>query len=922
MNCRKGGVVGVAVILAIAGFTGFINFIAPNATGITYVSGIVYDGSGGPWNLSGSPYIVVGDILLPVGETLTIEPGVEVKFDGSYAIYVNGNFMVVGTIANQIIITSNSAFPSPGNWQHIYMNPTGYIEIQNTTISYGTDGLYIESSSNNIIINNEFSDNFNNGIQLYNSSFNIITNNTFTQNYWGIYTTMSSNNSIRNNIILNNDMDGVWLLTGSHYNTVIGNNFSMNGHNGIDVGSSQYNTIENNSMYYNGDSGISLWNASYNFVMNNVANENLWNGIRLDSSSHNNTIINNTASLNTLTQGIGLWSSNYNKIENNTALYNGYSGIVASNSSYNIFISNNASYSINYQGFSMWDAHYNVISNNSMFYNNNNGIYMNAATNNIITGNNASYNVNYNGFSVDEGSSYNLITNNTVIFNDNNGIGLWESSENIIENNVVLNNLNYDGIYLYFSDYVVIKNNTVFNNSIHGIRAENSNYTIIGNNTIINNVYDGINLYLSNYSLIDDNNIRNNFDGIEFSWSGNSTIRENRIINNSDDGISLISSNENIIVNNNITSNPWGLYAFDSNNNLIANNRIESNNIGFSFRVLSKYNRIHHNNFISNAIHAEDYGINYWNTSCEGNYWDNWTTPDLDGNGIVDIPYDVFGGSNKDFYPLTTPAVFNYIGPPTNISAKLEGSSLENVNITWSLSLDDGLCNCRIDNYAFYYSTTYDINGEGYEFLAEIPNGTGYFIHVNAGEGDPNSYFYFIQANDTLSYHISNETQVSKFTRNLSANPHLISIPLILENNTISYALQTVDYDIAWFYDGSSPDPWRSYNPSKKDNDLTTVDLTMGLWVNVINDSNLTVAGIVPKSTSIALNTGWNLMGYPSYLERNVTEALSAVAYDRVEGYDDKPPQYLKVLSDGDTMMIGYGYWVKVTANTVLLISF
>ena len=40
---------------------------------------------------------------------------------------------------------------------------------------------------------------------------------------------------------------------------------------------------------------------------------------------------------------------------------------------------------------------------------------------------------------------------------------------------------------------------------------------------------------------------------------------------------------------------------------------------------------------------------------------------------------------------------------------------------------------------------------------------------------------------------------------------------------------------------------------------------TMGLWVNVTKESNLTMAGMVPPRTTIHLHSGWNLVSFPSF---------------------------------------------------------
>ncbi len=42
------------------------------------------------WTYANQPYYVTGDLVIPAGETLTIEPGVEVRFMGPYSLTVHG----------------------------------------------------------------------------------------------------------------------------------------------------------------------------------------------------------------------------------------------------------------------------------------------------------------------------------------------------------------------------------------------------------------------------------------------------------------------------------------------------------------------------------------------------------------------------------------------------------------------------------------------------------------------------------------------------------------------------------------------------------------------------------------------------------------------------------------------------------------
>jgi iron complex outermembrane receptor protein len=60
----------------------------------------------GRWTISGSPYVVTGNIVIPEGATLTIEPGVIIKFAGYYSFKVKGTLRALGNPANRIVFTS------------------------------------------------------------------------------------------------------------------------------------------------------------------------------------------------------------------------------------------------------------------------------------------------------------------------------------------------------------------------------------------------------------------------------------------------------------------------------------------------------------------------------------------------------------------------------------------------------------------------------------------------------------------------------------------------------------------------------------------------------------------------------------------------------------------------------------------------
>ena len=88
---------------------------------ILFAQTAVSGNQSGTWLAVNSPYEVTGDITIPSGEVLTIEPGVEVEFQGRYRIYVDGQIIANGTQSDSIIFTA--ANPAEG-WAGIRLDGT------------------------------------------------------------------------------------------------------------------------------------------------------------------------------------------------------------------------------------------------------------------------------------------------------------------------------------------------------------------------------------------------------------------------------------------------------------------------------------------------------------------------------------------------------------------------------------------------------------------------------------------------------------------------------------------------------------------------------------------------------------------------------------------------------------------------------
>ena len=223
--------------------------IANNAVAATPVSGII--DSDTTWTLAGSPYIITGSVLVMEGATLTIDPGVEVRFDGSYRLQIEGQLIAIGTASNLIRFTSNLTPQQVGDWIGIIFTDSS------VDASFDADGSYASGSTI------QFSEITYGGTALAYYSSPFISNNRFAYNspksnpYPGYYPWDSavltyygsSNPLITRNVIDNNNGSAIMLSANSTNplvsENIIYNNVGNNWASGItDFGSNA--TVSNN----------------------------------------------------------------------------------------------------------------------------------------------------------------------------------------------------------------------------------------------------------------------------------------------------------------------------------------------------------------------------------------------------------------------------------------------------------------------------------------------------------------------------------------------------------------------------------------------------------------------------------------------------------------------------------------------------
>jgi len=180
------------------------------------------------WRNLGLPYNISGTISVYKDATttakLTIEPGVQIRFNGNY--YINtgvgsykGALNAVGTEGNPILFTSDKPNPQPGDWDCIkFQDATddALTTMVYCTVEYGgsnsTNGnIYIEKASPTI------------------------TNSTVRYSKYGGIRCNNASPQITGGSIVNNNTNGIYAISESLF-TINGTSFSGNGSYAISIG--------------------------------------------------------------------------------------------------------------------------------------------------------------------------------------------------------------------------------------------------------------------------------------------------------------------------------------------------------------------------------------------------------------------------------------------------------------------------------------------------------------------------------------------------------------------------------------------------------------------------------------------------------------------------------------------------------------
>ncbi len=741
-------------------------------------------------------------------------------------------------------------------------------------------GVYLDNVTNGRLENCNITDNWM-GIVIGKSNNVRLVDNIVTSNDEGVRVYDSFDMVVESNAIVENSpRNGMSLVSSSNIN-LRGNTISANGWAGMYVASSTRITISGNDVNSNNLEGLRVSSSSYVYIRSNYFSDNL-DGLLLESSSEITITLSNFIS----NQAHGIHSISSSLISADL-----------------IFASSN-----DRNGANFWNST-DINLARSTFTLNEFGVStshsQNLTINECVAWNNP------NGAIVDMSSNITFIGSD---FFDNwvHGILARESSELVFERNRLHSN-NVDGIRFAGALGATVTGN-IFSENMRGVYLENSESIVVHHNRFVDNTGH------AHDNKGDENTWDDGYPSGGNYWSGYTGSDQFIGPNQNESGKDGIGDVPYVIDSNSqddyplmypigiVPSAPLNLQAAwdDSYVNISWEQPLSDG--GFP---VTKY-RIYRGTTSGGETYlAENPWFRYFNDTTVVNgvrYYYRVSAV----NGVGEGPQSNEAAS----IPTAVP------GPPTDLSAVLSGADLENVTIQWKRSEDDGHGQSSVVGYRVFRGENYSFDGNGYEIIAPLPNGTNIYHDALVGEGDPNNYFYRICAVDVNDKTDCSQRQVAKFTRPLSKGLNLISIPLDLTDMSLKNVLQTMDYRKVKTYDGQSQ-TWKSFDSAKPYDMAFELSHSTALWIELDEDCNLTIAGSILFEPIIHLQSGWNLIGFPYFAnDFTVADLRSQVQIVSIEGYDSSTVPYtLRTLQDTDVLRTGGGYWVLASLDEVWIIS-
>ena len=548
-------------------------------------------------------------------------------------IYINGD---LNFTEENGVISGNGSAENPfliAFWE-IDGNGSYGIRIENTTKHFNVKGCTIHNATHT-------RDSC--GILLLNVTNGLISDCNFIDCVKGIRGEKASNLSISNNTENSTlqDSSAIYLFDCNHF-SVTGNSFQDR----IGISSSSCFAIANNTVH-----DICCWGSSNGSIFNNAAGD-----IFISDSSNISVCYNNITSTEDF-WGIGIGYGTDIFIHRNILTWSNYTDYLEG-------------------GITLWGMVVNVTLTENKLYNCSIWVKPEETIPNAL-----------GHLWIDE---TNLVNDYPIILIRNATNHTYSFSNRTLGEVILLSCRNVSitdtkiiggGMYLWDCWNCSIRKNCI-SESVRAIYVDGIGEVSIEENIIHDIKGDGI-VLRPNFAI--PVKIRRNI--IHTCESGcyivgrNITIEDNFIYNNREEGIKGWAVGEFTIQKNTFLKNGCGIYLDGGYESLIINNSLIENEVGIGLGggLDSCYHLLIYNNtFFENELQAFEAtqpfcgGPNYWNSTNRGNYWSDWTSPDENMDGIVDIPYPVPSAVNaKDYFPLTVPPAITIIHHPILTSTTL-----------------------------------------------------------------------------------------------------------------------------------------------------------------------------------------------------------------------------------------------------------
>ncbi len=551
------------------------------------------------------------------GDTLLVSPGTYTE-----NVQVNKSVSIISSSGNPEDTIVRAADPE----EHVFNVTADFVSISGFNVSGASgenSGVYIEG---NVA-----------GVYLKGVSGCDLSGNILSGNYFGAWLSGSENCSLSGNSVTGGEF-GLW-LEGSCNNTAAGNSISSVSTCGLWLSEASGNEISDNELQ-NNSYGIAVLDMSIgNELQNNTISESDYYGLWL-SGSGANVLRNNSMQANTfnfMDEYLFLGYISPNDVDTSNLVDGKPIYYLVGESDLVLDSASNAGtvYLIGCENVTVRDL---VLEKNGF------GVFVSESSNSTL---------------------YNL----SVSDNEFGVLGLLDIESNC-SNNTVKNN--FYGIYFVAGENDFLENNSVSENEFGIMLASYS--SVLRNNLISGNEYNfgalpfiaGGTADIDTSNLVDGKPIyyligesdrvldaSSNAGTVYLFDCENITVRD-QVLEHNIYGISLYNTTNSSLVGNHISSNEEGLMLYDSCNNSIYNNlfmnpdnvRLMGGCAGNTWNV----SRTEGPNILGDPY----IGGNCW-ANPDGTGFSE-TTPDADGDGFCDAPYEIPGsGSQFDSLPLYNP---------------------------------------------------------------------------------------------------------------------------------------------------------------------------------------------------------------------------------------------------------------------------